>query len=327
MKTPLYLAIALFPICAWAQTPSEIDYAARIESIENLKQHITQRDARFEALRQDLRTLDARVETQIDQIVKSLSSVKDSNDSKTRVAKIKGDAIQALVRNIGVYRQKRMEVFERMRTDPDSPKELLDRELAVFDERVGKRISQIMEISRSFPGHQDVQKYESEGTSYWNGWVTENTRISEDWKQNRRDARSDDKLRNELMQAIDKALATNQSRRSAIATKLASNQLSATELTAQQEELGRIDASIDNLRLQKTELALPTVGATREVSLNEAHDAEQLLDDARADLSRDMGDILRKFAELDREGTKIHAMKENLKAREEWLKNNPPPNK
>ena len=324
-KIPTALTVFLLPLSAFAQTPPVMDYAARVESVENLKQHIAQRSARLEAVKHELRALDGRVETEIDGIVKNLSSLKDSPDSKTRVAGIKGDAIKALVRSISIYRQKRMEVFERMRKDPDAPKEQLERELAIFDERVGKRIGQVMEIARSFPGYQDVPKYESEGSSYWDGWALENTRISEEWRQNRRDAKSSDKVRRELIEALDKAIQTNQSRRATLAANLASANPDANGRPAQQQELGRLDAALDKPTMQKRELALPSAGATREISMDEAHDAEQMLDDARADLSRDMTDILRKFADIDREGTKIHDLSENLKAREEWLKSNPPP--
>jgi chromosome segregation ATPase len=325
MKIPLILVSLLVPTFALAEAPVEIDYPARLQSVENLKQHIAQREARLESLKQELRTLDARVETQIEGIVKNLASLKDSKDSKTRVANIKGDVIQALVRSIAIYRQKRMEVFERLRKDASAPQEQLERELAIFDERVGKRIGQVMEIARSFPGHKDVQKYESEGSSYWNGWSQENTRISDEWKQNRRNSNSGEKVRRELIQALDKALQTNQSRRDTLADNLANRKLSDEQRATQQNELGRLDATLDHLRMQKRELALPAAGATREIGLDEAHDAEQMLDDARDDISRDMFDVLRKFADIDREGVKIHALKENLKAREEWLKKNPPP--
>ncbi len=322
---------AMVPVFGFAQTPDKpqaapvMDYAARVKSVETLKEHIAQREARFETLKQDLRALDGRVEKQIESIVNTLSGLKDSNDSKTRVSKIKGDVIQALVRTIGIYRQKRMDVYERLRTDPKMPKEQLEQELKVFDDRIGKRIEQVMEISKSFPGHQDVQKYESDGTSYWNGWYAENTRVSDDWKQNRRDSNSGEVQRRELVQGINKALERNQSRRASIADTLANRKLSDRERAVQQEELGRIDATIDNLRMKRRDLALPGAGGSREIGLDEAHDAEQMLDDARADLSRDFWDIMRKFGDLDLEGTRIYGLKENLKAREEWLKNNPPP--
>ena len=96
----------------------------------------------------------------------------------------------------------------------------------------------------------------------------------------------------------------------------------------QQEELGRIDATLDKLREDRRELVLPDGGgATREIGAGEAHDAEQLLDDERADLARDFGDIMRKYTELDAERTRIFDLKANLAAREQWLKDNPPPAK
>lgn len=327
LKHAMLVTLGLVPLLGRAQTPPVMDYAARVQSVENLKEHIAQREARFESLRLDLRALDDRVEKQIDQIVKTLSSLKDSNDSKTRVAKVKNDVIQALGRTVAVYRTKRMDAFERMRKDPDAPKEMLEKEVSVFDERIGKRIEQVMQIARSFPGHKDVQKYESSGSSYWNGWSYENSRVSDDWKQNRRDANSGEVVRRELLQALDKAMQTNQSRRAALADSLASRKLSDSQRATQEEELGRVDAKLDDLRQRRRELALPSEGATKEVGRDEAHDAEQLLDDERADLARDISDIMRKFGDLDREGTRIHALKENLKAREDWLKNNPPPAK
>ena len=317
----------LTSVAAVAQTTSAIDYAARQQSVENLKQHITQREERFELLKQDLLALDARVEKQIDSIVKNLESLKDSDDSKTRVAKIKGDVIDALVRTIWIYRQKRVDVFERMRKDSNIPKELLEKNLKTFDERIGKRVEQVMDLAKSFPGHQDVKKYESYGSSYYDGYYQEDTRVSDEWKQNRRDNTAGRVVRREVLQELDKALDKNQSRQRSIVDALANRKLSATERSVQQEELGRLDATIDSIKTRRRELVLPGGGATREIGGDEAHDAELLLDDTRRDLARDFGDIMRKYAELDIERTRIFNLKANLTAREEWLKNNPSPAK
>jgi hypothetical protein len=310
-----------------AQTPPPIDYAARVQSVTNLKQHLAQREARFELLKQDLLALDARVEKQIDDIVKNLASLKDSNDSRTKVANIKGDVIDALVRTIWIYRQKRVDVFEVMRKDSNVPKEELAKTLKTFDERIGKRVAQVMELAKSFPGHQDVNKYESGGGSYYNGYYQEDSRINEDWKQNRRDNTAGRVERREVLQELDKALNKNQSRQASITDALANRELSAKERALQQEELGRIDATLDNLKTQRRELALPGGGATREIGADEAHDAEQMLDDARSDLARDFSDIMRKYAALSTERTRLFDLKANLAAREEWLRQNPPPAK
>ena len=314
-----------------AQTPPAavtIDYPARVQSVVNLKQHIAQREERFELLKKDLIAMDARVEKQIDEVVKNLATLRDSIDSKTRVANLKEEVMEALVRTIWLYRQKRVDVFERMRKDSNVPKEELEKTLKTFDERISKRVDQIMELAKSFPGHQDVKKYESYGGSYYNGWYQENIRVTDEWKQNRRSTTSGRVARRDLLQELDKAIETNRSRRASTADALANRKLSAKERSLQQEELGRLDAIIDKLRADRRELALPEGGgATREIGAGEAHDAGQMLDDERADLARDFNDIMRKYGELDAERTRIFDLKANLKAREEWLKNNPPPDK
>lgn len=308
-----------------APAPPPIDYPARLQAVENLKQHIAQREARFDMLKEDLLALDARVEQQIERIVKDLASLKDSQDSKTKVAQIKGDVIEALVRNIWIYRQKRVDVFERMRKESTVPKEELEKTLKTFDERIGKRIDQVMALAKSFPGHQNVNKYESYGSSYANGWFQENTRVSDEWKQNRRATTAAKGARQDVLQELDKALDRNQARRASAADALAHRKLSAKERALQQEELGRLDAAIDNLKAQRRELVLPGSGAGREIGRSEAHDAEQALDDVRRDLSRDFWDIMRKYNELTPERRRIFELKANLSAREEWLKINPPP--
>jgi hypothetical protein len=324
----LTLVSALAQAPAPAKVPVAIDYAARVQSVANLKQHIAQREERFDMLKKDLLALDARTEKQIDDIVKKLASLKDSQDSKTRVANLKDDVIEALVRTISLYRQKRVEVFEQMRKNSSVPKEELEKTLKAFDDRIGKRLEQVMELAKSFPGHEDVKKYESYGSSYYNGWYQENTRVTEEWKQNRRASTSGRVVRRDLLQTLDKAVTTNQSRRASIADALANRKLSAKEKELQQEELGRLDALLDKLRADRHELALPDGGgATREIGAGEAHDAAQMLDDARKDLSRDFWDIMRKYAELEPERTRLFDLKANLAAREEWLKNNPPPAK
>lgn len=307
-----------------APTPAPVDYKARVKSVETLKEHIAAREERFSMLKKDLIEKDARLEKQIDSIVKRLAELTDSNDSRTKVANMKEDVMNRLMRSIWIYRQKRMSIFEGMRTDNVVPKEELEKSLKAFDEHISKRVTQVMEIAKSFPGHRDIDKYESYGTSYYRGYEYEDTRVSEDWKQNRRNNTSGSQARKEVLTALEKAIETNQSRRANVIANLANSSISEKEKSLQQEELGRIDAAIDNLRNQRSELAMPSGGTGREIGSDEAHDVAQMLGDARADLSRDFSEIMQKYSELEVERTRIYGLKNNLQAREEWLKNNPP---
>jgi len=324
-RTLVLVGLGMTTMFGLAQAPPVMDYEARVKSVANLKEHIAQREARFELMKTDLIALDARVEKQIDSIVKTLASMKDSNDTKTGVANIKDDVMRALVKMIYVYRQKRMEVFDQMRKDTNVPQDQVDAAVKVFDDRIGKRIAQVMELARSFPGAEDVEKYESAGGSYWRGFYQENTRVSEEWKQNQRAETSGRGARQDVLKVIDKALATNQNRRAALADTVAKGKLNERQRALQQEELGRTDALIDNLKAQKRDLVLPAGGGTREIGNDELVDAGRMLDDARRDLSRDFYEIMGKYTDLSAERTRLFALKQNLAAREEWLQKNPPP--
>lgn len=320
--------LILSVVSGFSQTPTAaIDYESRVKSVATLKEHIAAREERFALLKKDLIDLDARLEKQIDSIVKNLAQLTDSNDSRSKVANMKSDVIDGLVRSIWIYRQKRVTVFERMRTENVVPKEELEKSLKALDDHINMRAKQVMDLAKSSPGHKDLEKYESYGSSYYDGYYVTDTRISEDWKQSRRDNISGRQLRKDVLATLEKAIETNQSRRASILDALNNRKLSDKEKTLQQEELGRIDATIDNFRNQRRELVLPEGGAKKEIGGDEAHDAAQMLNDARVDISRDFSDIIRKFGELETERSSIYAWKNNLQAREEWLKNNPPPAK
>ena len=87
--------------------------------MEKLKNYIAQREARFGTLKEDLLTMDERMEKQIEDIVRNLASLKDSNDSRTRVANMKEDVIKGLMRTVSSYKTKRVELFEPMRKQSD----------------------------------------------------------------------------------------------------------------------------------------------------------------------------------------------------------------
>jgi hypothetical protein len=311
-----------------ADAPPPIDYEARAQSVVTLKAHIAQREARFEALKKDLLALDARVEERVDYLVKTLTNLQDSNDSKTRISNLKEEVIEGLRRSITIYRQKRMAIFERQRKEQLVPEAELAANIDAFDKRIGKRIEQIVELVRSLPGHKDIPKYESDGGSYYaDGWYEETSRISDDWKQNRRQSAKTDSERRDLLEDIEKAIGAADSRRRALAEALAKGNFSEKDRTLRQQELGRTDALLDNLKQRRRELALPGGTDGRELGMSEASDLEKMITDSREDVSRDAWEIFRKYDDLDKERTRLRALEQNLKAREEWLKKNPPPAK
>lgn len=332
MKNPL-IAIglaALAPLCglkaqeAKAQETkaqeTPIDLEARKLSVANLESHIAQREQRLAEWGNDIVELDARIEKRIDSLVTMLAGLRDSQQSRTAVTKMKKEAIEGLRRGIDLYVAKRKEVREHIRTGDDAA--LGD--LGKFDQRIIKRVDQIAELAKSVPAHKDLDKYVSDGGgSYWNGYYEENTRISEEWKQNRRDGTQADKMREDTTKALRESLDRLDQRRRSLKDLLANRTLTESARNLYQSELGQIDAYEDHLNARLRDVTTHTAaGPTQAVGLEQAHDIEALLDDARRDLREDVARLFRSYDQFSEGRAYLESLKANLAARKEWLEKN-----
>ncbi len=324
MKHSLIPWLLVFPLSfapAAEEVEPDYDMEARRQSVVNLSRHIEQREERLGQLREEGRRLESRIEKQADDLVKMLTEIRDSQESKTRVAQIKMRAIEGLRRWIETYQRRRSRILEALRQHGgELPKEQLASDIDEFDKRIEKRVSQIMQLTESMGDHRDVEKYESDGGHYWDGYYYESRRISEDWKQNRRQTVMVDKTRRELIQAVEDAVRRLESRRAGIEEKLKNRRISDSERGILAEELGRVDGALDRRRADVEELAKPKEGAAgEEVGRNKAHDIERLLEDAGEDLSQDFFRLLRMYDEFVEERNQLFALRENLAARKKWL--------
>ncbi len=318
-----------------AQTTSAIDIAERRQSVVDLKKHVEMREQRLLEIATDIRSLDDRNEKRIDAIVEMLRTLKDSESTKTRINALKGDVIAGLRKSITIYQTKRRDIFERLRTDKSASMQALTGDLEKFDTRTQKRVDQILELAKSMPAREDVDKYETDSQSYWNGWHYETSRISEEWKQNRRQGVATEKTLRELREALEKAIVTLESTSASTRGLLKDRNLSDSERAIQEQELGRITAMLDHRRAELVELALPATSSAASESSSatsadpkstptpaakdSAEEMKHLLDDARKDITEDFWTVLRKYSEATKERDKILALKANLEAREKWL--------
>jgi hypothetical protein len=311
-------------VVAEPEAAPTIDFEARKASVVNLESHISQREVRLAEIGQDIVTLDGRIEKRIDELVKMLAATSDSKDSKTKVSRIKQDAIDGLKRGIDLYVAKRKEVREKVRTGDETA--LGD--LSKFDERIVKRVDQIVELGKSFPTHKDVDKYESDGGSYWNGYYYENQRISDDYRQNRRNDIQADKVRDETTKAIKDGIERLDQRRRTLKDLLANRNPTETARKLYIQELGGIDAQTDYLNSQLTDITTSTSsGGTRQPDLDGANDLENLIDDARKDLRGDVANLFRLYDQFAAGRKYLADLKENLAARKAWLEKNAPAGK
>lgn len=315
---------ALLPLCGLKaqdkpaqETP--VDIEARKASVASLETLITQREARLAEWGKDIVELDARIEKRVAELVTMLAGLKDSQESRTAVTGIKKDAIEGLKRGIDLYVTKRKQIRELVRTGDAAALGDLDK----FDKRIITRVDQIAELTKSIPTHNDVDKYESSGgSSYWNGYYEESSRVSEEWKQNRRDTNQSDKVRADTTKALQETLGRLDQRRRSLKDLLANRELTDSARQLYNGELGQIDAYQDHLNAQLRDVATGGGAGTKEVGREQAHDVAELIEDSRKDLREDVSRLFRSYDQFVRGRAYLEDLKENLAARKGWLEKN-----
>jgi septal ring factor EnvC (AmiA/AmiB activator) len=309
-------------LCAAAQEP--VDLEARRSSVATLKQHVEMRQKRLDELTAEIRERSGRTNRKVEDLVKMLAGLKDSQDSKRRVSQVKGEAVTGLKRMIETYQTERRKIFERLRTDGKAPDEALARDMAGIDQLIEKRVAEILELVKSMPGGEDVAKYENSGSSYYDGIYYEESRISEAWRQNRRDKVESGKQRRELIRALEKSIAALESRRDSIKGMMASGRFSGAEKELQEQELAHVSALAEGRRRQLAEIVRAGDPGDTPVSKDQADDLRELFGDARRDIAADFQKTLRLYHDAAAERDKLHRLKETLAAREKWLHENDP---
>ena len=318
------IALCFLAGVATAQEPEAIDLEARRQSVVTLKQHLAMREERLAEVAADIRTRGEATDKKIGRIVDMLAGMKDSQSSKRRVSEIKGEAIAGLKKMLEVYKRERMAIANKLRGDKSVPVEALLKDMENIDKLGEKRVGQIVELVKSMPGGEDVAKYETDATAEYNGVYYENSRVSEEWRQNRRDRVESEKERREAQEALKKSIEDLGRRHDTLKAAIAGGKLNATEKALYEQELGHVGTLLDARKTQLIDVSAPSNSAETAASKGEADDLRQLFRDARRDIAADFGETVRLYHAAAAEREKIFTVKENLAAREKWLQENDP---
>jgi hypothetical protein len=326
-------ALALIPLLALnalnAQTATNtMTLAEKKASVVQLEKNIEARKERLQELVSDIKTLDDRTEKKIDKIVETLKGLEDSQSSKTRITRLKGEAIGGLKNSITAYNTERRKIFERIRKDNTAASDALSEYIDQLDTRIQKRADQIMELAKSMPPSADVEKYESDGGTYYNGWYHEDTRISEEWRQNRRQGVATDNELRDITQALEGAIKDLDRRIMLIKAKLKNDKLSPANTTLAKQELARTEVILGNRKSELLDLTTESgsdTGTTNgaEADKDTADRLTEMFASARGDIREDHWTVIKKYDEAVDERDTIIKMKANLEARKKWLAENP----
>lgn len=302
----------------------QIDIEARKATLPVVEERIKERETQVARIANDILGLHNQLDEKLESVVEHLSGIRDSASSGYRVGKLKIEAIEQLQSTIDTFRNKRAALVAELQSGRTglSP-EMVDAEVDHLDSHVEKHIAQMLKLSKSFTQDENVQKYESVGGGgYYDsgyGWYENTVEITDEWKQNRRDRSMDKKQRDAVVGALKESIEHCEGRVGALRDKLKRGSLSEAEREVVQQELDSHLGMLKTRREQVDGLLIVEDPDTVEVSRDVARDMEEALEDLVDDMQRDLRLIVLKHSQLNREQSKLQALKKNLEARKAWI--------
>ncbi|NWK57006.1 hypothetical protein HW115_15390 [Verrucomicrobiaceae bacterium N1E253] len=301
------------------------ELASRKASIPLIEERIKDREEQIHVIVADIERLNERIEKRIGKIVSTLAKMKDSQNSKTRVAQMKQDVMKGLYRTIEDYNRRRAELKEQLRSGKNSVGDTAaNKGIQKFDKKIETRVDQMVELSKSFTEHVDYKKYENDSSDrygYGGGWGWDSSRVSEEWKQNRRETTFTDKQRKKMVEALKNSIEDLERRNNTLRNKSKEKGISEETRKFYTEDIARNDKTIEARSKQLAGLMQPGSGstATHSVNRNQAHDTELMIREIANDIRRDNNSMTSSYNELKKRAASLNQTKLNLEARKKWL--------
>ena len=268
------------------------------------------REQRASLFRDELKALDARIEARVDSLVHALRSIGDSKDSRTKVARMKEQNIDALQRNTEYYRYKRAALQAELRRPTiNLTEEQKRRGIAVFDAHIEKRVAQILQIQKSLPTHKDYARYTATGST-WNGTTYS---LNQDHIQNQQLTAVTNRQRREIEEGLRKSIERLEQNNRGLQAQMNASPYAANAKEIA-KEIAKNDALITERRKQVATALMPAETSTRAVGLKEAMDLDKALNTAIAELRRDFNTLFGRYNALIPELSAINATRAAIAA-------------
>ena len=274
---------------------------------------IAGREARIGAITRDLISLDQSIESRIDEILKQLGQVTDSKDSGSRIARAKADIVERLKKSIEVYHQKRRNISgERDKNRPAVDREILQGDIVKFDERIEKRIGQIVDLNLTLTEDENYQKYI---TTYRDRgrWTRRSTRINPNYRHNSITADRTRSERRQLATALEESI-DDLDRQIRTLRERAAKHPSAELRALLEEDAERLEASRADRANQLENLEEGSPGGQQAVKRDEASDLIAMIDEQIDDIREDFHRFFGRYYELNRERATVARLKTRLAA-------------
>ncbi len=287
---------------------------ARRQSGETLGIHLGIRERRLAEITNEIMERSKRTDARIGELVTMLTSIRDSQASRRIISQVTAEAIGNLRSMIEIYQRERRTIAERLRTDRSAPADALNRDIDTIDALIERRKNDMIALARSIPGNENLPRLESTswGYSSFHGGFYDNSRVSDSWRQNRRDRVQSTVQLREVQKALEDSLTDLRQRQRRLTTALGGTNLTTPQRELQEQELERVNAMIQQRQEQLVEISDPSEAPEQTASRNEATELRNLIRNSRQDIASDFSQTLRLYRSAAEERQRIHQIRTNL---------------
>jgi translation elongation factor EF-Tu-like GTPase len=249
--------------------------------------------SKVDDLTKQIQDLDAKIEAEITDLTTRLTQVKDSPDSRGRVAKVKKDFMLDLKKSIDLYKLERDKRADKIgRPGTSGQTEALSTTTEALDTHIDARADDIVAIAKSFTesdGYREyVAVYDDDGMSSNDRFETESS------VQKRREGTRTTQTEKDVLTGLNRSISDLNQRITTLERRIVATPTDA-ERKALQAELDRATAMRDERRRQITELEQETAasGAITPLSSQQAHELDKQVDALVNQLKVDFRELLR----------------------------------
>ena len=272
-------------------------------------------EAKVRDLQQQIIEIDGVIEARVQDILETLTPLTDSTQTGTSVARRKEEVVKGLLKSAQLYAQARQKLENE--AGPQVPivsEEIASQQVAALDERVNRRLDQIIQLTSSLAETKDIDKYQY-SHDHWTGYTSWS--VSDDYRQNRRVSSRAATAREKLIEDVQRAIQSleDQNRR---LDWLLSYPQPPQEQRRLQELIQNNNQRLEERRRQLVDLASESSPATRALGKKEFQTIDKLLDQYIAEVKQNYATLQTTKRMLDMEIKNLDVQRRRLA----WMQGN-----
>lgn len=266
----------------------------------------------------ELLKMDESIENKIDKLVATLGTLKDSQDSGNRIENNKKKLIEGLQNSIDFYQKRRAQKQHDIQWErSDYKREDLGGDMSFLNERIDKRVDQIIALTQSFTKHEDYDQYiysqprDSHG-NYYNGVSTFQTENPK-YRHNKKVARVGENKRADIMEELQEGLDKLKRETKSMQDTLRGAG-SRSQYDSQVKQIEDNEKRMESLNEKIHSLATPSQGASSQTvgGKKAAHSLELMVREVVASIQKDYRTMLAKKSDLDLARTRLNTLRAQL---------------